>query len=129
MNGGTKTGFGTISLGRLQCHTRDSAGPTERRRRNTKNSVRSNTTHVYFFGLKWFIISTCFNPTKRSSSGWYSNEIDNDSTSTFGVSFYFILSPTYTHIYMQLTIIFIFLKMYLFIYRFLNYFIIKQFVK
>jgi hypothetical protein len=41
-NGGTKTGFSTISLGRLQCARRDSAGPTERRRRRS---------HVCF--LKW----------------------------------------------------------------------------
>jgi hypothetical protein len=33
MNGGTKTGLSTISLGRLQCVRRVSADPTERRRR------------------------------------------------------------------------------------------------
>jgi hypothetical protein len=33
MNGGTKAGFSTVSLERLQCTRRDSAGPTERRRR------------------------------------------------------------------------------------------------
>jgi hypothetical protein len=31
--GGTKAGFNTISLERLQCAMRDSADPTERRRR------------------------------------------------------------------------------------------------
>jgi hypothetical protein len=39
MNGGTKAGFGTISLERLQCVRRDSVGPTERRRRR-KRPVR-----------------------------------------------------------------------------------------
>jgi hypothetical protein len=33
MNGETRAGFSTISLGRLQCVRRVSAGPTERRRR------------------------------------------------------------------------------------------------
>jgi hypothetical protein len=33
MNGETNTGFSTISLERLQCVRRDSASPTERRRR------------------------------------------------------------------------------------------------
>jgi hypothetical protein len=32
MNRGTKTGFSTISLERLQCARRDFADPTERRR-------------------------------------------------------------------------------------------------
>jgi hypothetical protein len=32
MNGETKSGVNTISLGRLQCVRRDSAGPIDRRR-------------------------------------------------------------------------------------------------
>jgi hypothetical protein len=39
MNGGTKAGFSTISLERLQCARRDSAGPTKRRRRWAWKSV------------------------------------------------------------------------------------------
>jgi hypothetical protein len=34
--GGTKSGVSTISLGRLQCGRRDSAGTTDRRRRRRK---------------------------------------------------------------------------------------------
>jgi hypothetical protein len=37
MNGGTKTGFSTISLERLHCARWDSVGPTERRRRRKKS--------------------------------------------------------------------------------------------
>jgi hypothetical protein len=40
MNGGTKTEFSTISLGRLQCARWDSAGPTERRRRRRRRRRR-----------------------------------------------------------------------------------------
>jgi hypothetical protein len=36
MNGGTKTGFSTISLERLQCARRDSAGPTEIKKEKKK---------------------------------------------------------------------------------------------
>jgi hypothetical protein len=36
MNGGTKSGVSTISLGRLQCIRRDSAGPTDRQKKKKK---------------------------------------------------------------------------------------------
>jgi hypothetical protein len=40
MNGGTKRGVSTISLGRLQCIRRDSAGPTDRRRHKKKKKKK-----------------------------------------------------------------------------------------
>jgi hypothetical protein len=48
MNGGTKTGFGTISLERLQCARRDSAGPTERRRRRNTTNINYSGKTSYF---------------------------------------------------------------------------------
>jgi hypothetical protein len=43
MNGKPKSGFSTISLGRLQCFRRDSADPTDRRRRRRKRKEREVT--------------------------------------------------------------------------------------
>jgi hypothetical protein len=42
MNGGTKVGFSTISLGRLQCARRDSAGPEERRRKKEERNAEGS---------------------------------------------------------------------------------------
>jgi hypothetical protein len=46
MNVGTKRGDSTISLERLQCARRDSAGPTERKRRR-KTVHKASTSHPY----------------------------------------------------------------------------------
>jgi hypothetical protein len=47
MNGGTKVGFSTINLERLQCARRDFAGPTERRRRMIPSGVRHSLSRMF----------------------------------------------------------------------------------
>jgi hypothetical protein len=49
MNGGTKGGVSTISLERLHCARRGSAGPTERRR--LRNKLHDDELHDLYFSF------------------------------------------------------------------------------
>jgi hypothetical protein len=68
MNGETKTGLSTISLGRLQCVRQVSTGPTERRRRTLYSSASTMGWTKVFNSRQWEIFLS-YNPKLPSKLG------------------------------------------------------------
>jgi hypothetical protein len=69
MRAGTKSGVSTIILERLQCARRDSAGPTERRRRRdkTRNFAVEGIQGVKVESLSFFKLDTAFRKVVRQT--------------------------------------------------------------